>query len=154
MSRFSFWMIWLVGGGPLLVAIVLYFSGAMSGSGTQRGELLAPGQSLQQWGLTDLQGAPLAESGQWQVLLTTVENCTERCQWWQQQLGQVHKALGKERGRVDWRVISESDGGADISNGIWIADPLGNLVMRYQFDQPPQDLLKDLRRLLKVSRIG
>jgi len=41
-----------------------------------------------------------------------------------------------------------------IGEGVWVVDPNGNLVLRYNLAQPPEDLLKDLRRLLKVSRIG
>ncbi len=40
------------------------------------------------------------------------------------------------------------------SNLIYIIDPLGNLMMRYTPDQLPRPLYKDLKHLLKVSRIG
>lgn len=37
---------------------------------------------------------------------------------------------------------------------IYILDPLGNVVMYYAADANPKGLLKDLQRLLKLSRIG
>jgi len=37
---------------------------------------------------------------------------------------------------------------------IYLVDPLGNLMMRYTPDQLPRPLFKDLKHLLKVSRIG
>lgn len=37
---------------------------------------------------------------------------------------------------------------------IYLIDPLGNLVMRYRSDSDPSGILKDLKRLLKLSRIG
>lgn len=40
------------------------------------------------------------------------------------------------------------------ANGFYIVDPLGNIMMKYQPGQYGGDLLKDLRRLLKVSKIG
>lgn len=40
------------------------------------------------------------------------------------------------------------------SNLIYLIDPLGNLMMRYTPDQLPRPLFKDLKHLLKVSRIG
>jgi len=39
-------------------------------------------------------------------------------------------------------------------NLIYLIDPLGNLMMRYTSDQLPKPLFKDLKHLLKVSRIG
>lgn len=40
------------------------------------------------------------------------------------------------------------------TNMIYLIDPLGNLMMRYTPDQLPRPLFKDLKHLLKVSRIG
>lgn len=37
---------------------------------------------------------------------------------------------------------------------IYIVDPLGNLMMSYAADAPPKGLLEDLKKLLKLSRIG
>lgn len=38
--------------------------------------------------------------------------------------------------------------------GIYIVDPLGNLMMKYAASGATQGLLKDLERLLRLSRIG
>ncbi len=40
------------------------------------------------------------------------------------------------------------------SNLIYLIDPFGNLMMRYTPDQLPKPLFKDLKHLLKASRIG
>ncbi|HJO35020.1 MAG: SCO family protein [Pseudomonadota bacterium] len=37
---------------------------------------------------------------------------------------------------------------------IFVIDPLGNLMMTYGPDQPAKDVYKDLKRLLRISRIG
>jgi len=37
---------------------------------------------------------------------------------------------------------------------IYVVDPLGNLMMSYAPDAPPKGLLEDLKKLLKLSRIG
>lgn len=37
---------------------------------------------------------------------------------------------------------------------IYLIDPLGNLVLRYQRDPDPRKMIKDLIRLLNVSKIG
>jgi len=37
---------------------------------------------------------------------------------------------------------------------LFVVDPLGNLMMRYDDRQPPKGLLEDLKRLLQLSSIG
>ena len=44
-----------------------------------------------------------------------------------------------------------SDQGAPL---LWIVDPHGNLVLRYDARVKGKDLLNDLRHLLKLSNIG
>ena len=44
--------------------------------------------------------------------------------------------------------------GKDIKDRIFVIDPMGNLMMRYPPDAEPEAILKDLKRLLKVSKIG
>lgn len=41
-----------------------------------------------------------------------------------------------------------------IPNSIYIMDPLGYIMMRYDHGISPKLILKDLNRLLKISRIG
>ena len=42
----------------------------------------------------------------------------------------------------------------DRASSLFIVDPLGNLVMRYDARQNPKGLLEDLKKLLKLSHIG
>lgn len=42
----------------------------------------------------------------------------------------------------------------DRERGIYLIDPLGNLLMRYRVGDDPRGMLKDLTRLLKLSKIG
>lgn len=37
---------------------------------------------------------------------------------------------------------------------VFLVDPLGNLMMRYNAEAPPEALHEDLKRLLRISRIG
>ena len=41
-----------------------------------------------------------------------------------------------------------------VADHIYVIDPLGNLMMRYPRDPDPDLMIKDLKRLLKSSRIG
>lgn len=51
--------------------------------------------------------------------------------------------------------INAAQSGMDAKNNlIYLIDPNGNLMMRYTTDQLPKPLFKDLKHLLKVSRIG
>jgi cytochrome oxidase Cu insertion factor (SCO1/SenC/PrrC family) len=42
----------------------------------------------------------------------------------------------------------------DRAQSLFIVDPLGNLVMRYDTRESPKGLLDDLKKLLKLSHIG
>lgn len=42
----------------------------------------------------------------------------------------------------------------DMAQSIYVVDPLGNLMMRFDARQDPKGLLKDLEKLLKLSHIG
>lgn len=162
MNRLNFWLIWLFGAGPMLLAMFLYFSDYSPASSSQRGELLPSGITLSDWELVDLTGKKRDANGQWQLLLSSKTPCIERCAYWQQQLPQINQALGKDRDRVIWALVANNPNEhqlnneplPQIENAIWLADPNGNLVLQYSLEQTPKDLLKDLKRLLKVSRIG
>jgi cytochrome oxidase Cu insertion factor (SCO1/SenC/PrrC family) len=43
---------------------------------------------------------------------------------------------------------------AATSGRIYLVDPLGNLMMKYEADAPQKGLLEDLKKLLKLSHIG
>lgn len=41
-----------------------------------------------------------------------------------------------------------------LNNAIYLIDPFGNLMLRFPPDLDPKSMLKDIKHLLKVSRIG
>ena len=41
-----------------------------------------------------------------------------------------------------------------LQNRLYIIDPMGNLMMSYAPDTPPRGILKDIKKLLRASRIG
>jgi len=43
---------------------------------------------------------------------------------------------------------------ADLNHHVYLVDPLGNLMLRFPRDPDPAGMIKDLQRLLKLSRIG
>jgi hypothetical protein len=42
----------------------------------------------------------------------------------------------------------------DTAHSLYVVDPLGNLMMRFDARQNPKGLLTDLQKLLKLSHIG
>lgn len=43
---------------------------------------------------------------------------------------------------------------ADLAAGLWVIDPLGNLMLRWPPDADPNRMKRDLGRLLRASRVG
>ncbi|MGH1460887.1 MAG: hypothetical protein ACRBB6_02510 [Neptuniibacter sp.] len=157
MNRVSFWLIWGVGLVPLLVAMLMYFFGVMIPEGRKHGGELLNGQHIGQW---QLQTENVQIDRRWWILLTAPDQCQMDCDQIWKALGNVHIALGKDRDRVQLNRIGNhasditSSKLPELGAAIWIVDPLGNIVLRYSLQEPPKQMLKDLRKLLKVSRIG
>ena len=155
MNKASFWLVWGVGIVPVILAAIMYFFGIMTpAAGKHSGELLR-NQHISHWQLEDL-----SDRSHWQLVLTATDDCNARCDGWWEKLDKVHVALGKDRERVLLERVGE--GGKDLQaetleqlgDAVWIVDPLGNLVLKYSMNDQPKQLLRDLRKLLKVSRIG
>ncbi len=108
------WMLVGIAGlflGPLLLAFILYFSNLWTPEALSvNGELFEPIRPLP---LEKLEGNPGAPSlrGSWSLIILVPDQCGEPCATAIQETGQVWKALGKDRDRVQ---------------GIWFAT--GNLA--------------------------
>lgn len=143
-NRTVFWMVWAVALVPLVAAVLVWSSGGgLSGASVNRGELVQPVKTLDQWG-----GDPLLHTGHWSLLWVPTGDCVGGCSEAIERLRRVHDALGREADRV--RVMSATE----LAPGVWVVDPLGNLVMQYPPTYEGQALLGDMRRLLKASRLG
>lgn len=69
-------------------------------------------------------------------------------------LAREHRTMIKGLADADMRALFSRPFPAGGGQGVYLIDPLGNLVMRYGPDTDPEGLLKDLERLLKYSKIG
>lgn len=71
-----------------------------------------------------------------------------------------HPGLTVARGSVEEQAllrdqIHAAEGEMDaLQDAIYVIDPFGNVMMRFPADLPPKSMLKDIKHLLKVSRIG
>lgn len=132
---------------PIVLAVVAYFGGYAPDGTNAKGELLNPVLTIDQWG-----GEEERFVGVWSILKTQSGPCVAQCSERLESLRRVHDALGREADRV--QVVDMSIEQINLEPGIWVVDPLGNLVMRYAQDSELKALLEDMRKLLKVSRIG
>lgn len=133
---------------------------------TNNGEFVTPLTHRRDLGWQLDSDVELLQDNLWWLWLT-VENCDSQCEQALKNLKATHILLNKEADRV--RVAFSSAGKTtpgttgivrvEVTNrampyGIYIIDPLGNLVFYYATETPPKDILQDLKRLLKVSQIG
>ena len=122
--------------------------------------------------------------GKWVLVMIDSASCDAYCGKKLYYLRQVRLAQGKEMGRVERAFLIDDkaplspeklapfDGTWLLRAGgkenfleafpaagpraahIYLVDPLGNVILRYPRDPDPGRMIKDLKRLLKVSRIG
>lgn len=132
---------------PMILAFGAYFSGWSPESSNAKGALLDPVLSIDRWG-----GDADSFIGHWSILQVHQAPCVADCEARVDSLKRVHDALGRDSTRV--QVVLKPQGSLGIEQGVWVVDPLGNLVMHYTDDMALRALFDDLRKLLKISRIG
>ena len=165
---------------PFVASYAIYYFYPRSAQANY-GTLLPTGPAPQIVGTT-ADGAPfrLADlRGRWVLLAGGTAGCGADCERTLYATRQAHTMQGKERDRV---VRVWLDAGGDLPGpevlaahpglvvarvtaealaalpgataGIWLIDPLGNLVLSYPADPDIKGLAKDLSRLLRASGIG
>lgn len=124
-----------------------------------------------------------AVRGKWVLLLIAPGTCDEPCMRGLYHLRQLRRAQGKNMERIErvWLISDEAPidpalgqavegtrfvrgAGSDLlrepafagaaAGSLYIVDPLGIPILRYPPDADPSRILRDIGRLLKVSRIG
>jgi cytochrome oxidase Cu insertion factor (SCO1/SenC/PrrC family) len=116
--------------------------------------------------------ASMLNSGQWWLVTVADDGCSAECQTAVHQLRQLHILLGRDALRVKRSLVTIGETPPDASlaqypelirfasrsevlrPGVYIVDPLGNLVLRYDYQGAGKPVLEDLKQLLKVSHIG
>ncbi|GMQ89313.1 MAG: hypothetical protein BMS9Abin09_0785 [Gammaproteobacteria bacterium] len=66
--------------------------------------------------------------------------------------GQVIAPVAGEKALLQMFALDEQD--PLTANRVYLIDPLGNLMMKYEPDKEPQGMIKDLEKLLKYSGLG
>ena len=119
-------------------------------------------------------------NGRWTLIYHLKNNCLDDCLKNIYLLRQIHTALGKDMNRLQRVLISNSESEIDISKSypgltiiknkpdklsgllnnissktsILLVDPLGNVILRYDNKFEGKKLLKEIKKLFKLSRIG
>ena len=165
--------------GPMLLASAMYrFGFWVPETRSYDGVLVANGQGRETLGVMVADGEP-----QWQLLVTAPQGCVEDCQRLVYLARQINIGLAREAARAghalasgqaldaayDQRLqreypqlrrypldaaIYSSNPEAPAGAQLWIVDPLGNLVLRYEAEADGKAILDDLKYLLKISQIG
>jgi hypothetical protein len=138
---------------------------------TNNGVFVDPPRNISDLALT-VDGMPWLESDKWWLFVNVGAVCDAECERALHQLRQLHVLLNKEANRVERALLT--DGSFPVSDylaaypglvhmvapvgaleqGIFIVDPLGNLVFYYPLEDAGKPVLDDLKRLLKLSQIG
>jgi hypothetical protein len=163
--------------GPMILATGMYkFQFWVPEGRSYHGELIGNGQTRADIGVQ-------AQEDRWQLLVTAPKECSVDCQQLVYLARQVQIGLGRDAGRashalaaaqplnsdydarltreypqlqrypMDLTTFSKTTGDSTVPQ-LWIIDPHGNLVLRYEPTVKGKDLLNDLRHLLKLSNIG
>ncbi|WP_305834578.1 hypothetical protein ACREYJ_00355 [Pseudomonas kribbensis] len=163
--------------GPMILATGMYKLQFWVPEGrSYHGELIGNGQSRADLGVT-------ADEERWQMLVTAPKDCAVDCQQLVYLARQIQIGLGRDAGRASHALAAAQPLPADYeakltreypqlqrypldaaafskatgdkaTPQLWIIDPHGNLVLRYDPSVKGKDLLNDLRHLLKLSNIG
>lgn len=167
---------------PVILAKLALDNNWFNKAATNKGQLLTPPLDL-----SVIHAQSLADK--WHILYVLPPVCDQACDNALYSLGQIWLALGKEADRVESLVITtpQSDPAAlrslsqqnsvkllksseenvnlvfkqESTDGIFVADTLNNVILRYPLYPEQQqailhsrDILSDIRKLLKLSRIG
>lgn len=166
--------------GPMMLASAMYrFSFWLPESRTYDGALVADGQGRDALGVA----APVSAEPRWELLVTAPNGCAEECQQLVYLARQINIGLAREAGRAGHALASSQPVAGDYDQQLqreypqlqrysldpaayganpdlpgdpqlWIVDPHGNLVLRYDAKSDGKAILDDLKYLLKISQIG
>ncbi len=120
--------------------------------------------------------------GVWTVVVVSEDGCGEACRTRLQEIDKVRMLLGRDNHRVQRVLLSDgapqgvtqlmqshpglvvldASGHEEVlgrvrtnsEGALHITDPLGNLVMRYPAEADGKEMMEDLKRMMKLSRIG
>jgi hypothetical protein len=144
-------------------------SGGLWGT-TNKGAFVQPPVTVAELQVHDAAGRP-PEAGVWWLWVVPSAGCDRPCRDALERLRQVHALLNRDAARVRRGLVNAGPAAAALADefprltllsgnlaglapGVYVVDPLGNLVFRYPLSDAGDPVLDDLKQLLKVSQIG
>lgn len=183
-GRLQIAIIALVFFGPIIFAAWMYMTGQFQPAGsTNHGEILDPVINLRE-ALSDHAPILAATESPWRLIYANEAVCDQPCHDALYRLRQIRLMLGNDMDRLGRiflhgesrpdkvfldeqhrGLITISDQGLGLlleesrpkslpPGGIYLVDPLDNLIMYFSPDIVPVDMVDDLKHLLELSRIG
>lgn len=180
MKRYwPFLLIVLIGVGPFLLSWwLLRHPEWLPKERVHHGRLIQPPFPLDFAQITFLKGDPSKIQRRWLLLLPLARRCDQRCRRFLDEVGKIHRLLGKDMPRVQ-RVIALLEGEAPPQEAatvirldprtkkglearlkqplrprsILLTDPLGQVILWYDPETDLLGLFRDLRRLLRYSKL-
>ena len=181
-GRLQFLLIAALFFGPLLFAAWLYYGGdtLQPDARANHGALLEPIVNLED----AAPGSVIHGTRGWRLVYAGDDDCGEPCRMGLYKLRQSRLMLGKEMDRLERVFLHGAERpdtllGAEEHQGLvalhdtalqavlegkrprslpaggyYLIDPHGNLVLYFSPDIKPRDMVDDIKRLLKLSRIG
>lgn len=138
---------------------------------TNNGAFVDPPLNVASLGLTDSGGQLMTEGITWWLWVVAPQGCATECADAVHQLRQLHILLNKDADRLQRALVTDQGTApglleeypklehltgnlGPLSEGIYIVDPIGNLVLFYPLSDAGKPVLTDLKKLLKLSQIG
>ncbi|MFW6093251.1 MAG: hypothetical protein ACODAC_04700, partial [Pseudomonadota bacterium] len=139
---------------------------------TNEGTLLDPPLSMADLEIRDEAGRALSRGRTWWLWVVPAGPCDAPCREALHQLRQLHALLNRDASRVRRALVAEvrpsnadlareypklsflSGSLAPLERGIYVVDPLGNVILHYPMEDAGEPVLDDLEHLLRVSQIG
>jgi len=141
--------------------------GAQDMGTVNHGELIKPILPVEVLALQPLPHQQINFQGKWTLLYVSGKQCQQNCQQWLHAMRQIRLALGKDRDKVQrlwltqqtqvssWQqryphmLIAHVKNSQPWLNQVFIVDPQENLILRYSKITQANDIVSDMKRLLK-----
>ena len=136
---------------------------------TNAGEFVTPVQTVEALDLKLANGAPFSveAEGLWWLLVAAPGGCSADCRLSTEQMRALHVLITKDATRVRRALLAPAGSvldeafpklerlrGTGLAEGVYLVDPAGVLVLRYPLGDSGALVQKDLKKLLKISRLG
>lgn len=172
-AKAKIWLIFAVCAAPIVFGTLAWYFHWGTPATANYGELIPP-RTLEAPAFKPLRG-------KWVLVTFDAAACAAECEKKLYVVRQVRRAQGEGAARIErlWLVTDGRSPRAELMAAIegseirpaaqagdpnafsgdrleyiYLVDPLGNLMMRYPREPDPKKMIKDLERLLKLSRIG